>query len=56
MIGGNVMIFDVDGAHSGPNQMISGKPGKGRGYYVKRRLSMIYVIRHPLVAIKFLFN
>ncbi len=56
MTGGNVMIFDVDGAHSGPNQMISGETGQGKGYYVKSRIGMMYTVRHPFVAFKLLFS
>lgn len=28
------MIFDIDEENPGPNQMISGRPGKGKGYVV----------------------
>lgn len=50
------MIFDVDEEYSGSNLMISGKPGKGRGYYLKRRLLVIYAVRHPLIVIKWVVN
>lgn len=49
------MLFDLAESNQ-PNQMIFGKPGKGRGYYLKRRMVMSYAIRQPLSAIKLVVN
>ncbi|MGQ2285148.1 hypothetical protein [Leuconostoc pseudomesenteroides] len=49
------MLFELSESNQ-LNQMISGKPGKGRGYYLKRRVVVIYAIRHPLRAIKLVVN
>lgn len=38
------------------NLMIFGKPGKGRAYYLKRRMVLFYAIRHPLNAMKLVVN
>lgn len=50
------MIFRNDLGDKNTNLMITGEPGKGRGHYVKRRMVMIYALRHPLIAIKGVVN
>lgn len=44
-----IMIFDVDKEYSGPDQMISGKPGKG--YSFKGIRLFWFMIKHPFFLV-----
>ncbi|WP_349535522.1 hypothetical protein [Leuconostoc citreum] len=45
------MIFDVDKEYSGPDQMISGQAGQGKGYSFEGFRLFWFMIKHPFFLV-----